>query len=189
MIPQRTTFLLAARARLVLLAAAIAIALGSASAPVRAQEEVSAGASGAQNAGSILLGAGLGPGFYLSGGGSGFHLQFNASYAFKENLWGVFTPSFLFGGGGTLITIPVGVQYDVPIPSVPNLYVYPRLSIGIGFWTEGGDPAFAFIPEGGVKYVIQGKYFIGFEPFSLPIYFGDGTATVYRLNFLGGIYL
>lgn len=145
--------------------------------------------AGGQHEGSILLGAGLGPAFYLSGGGSAFHLQFNASYAFAENIWGVFTPSFLFGSGFTLITIPVGAQYDVAIPSVPNLYVYPRLSIGIGFATAGGDAAFAFIPEAGVKYVIQGKYFIGFEPFSLPIYIGDGTLTVYRLNFLGGIYL
>ena len=31
--------------------------------------------------------------------------------------------------------------------------------------------------------------FIGFEPFSLPIYIASVTSTMYRLNFLGGLYL
>ena len=168
-----------------MLAAVAMIAVGSASSSVQAQE---APAAQPATEGSLFVGGGLGPGFYLNGGGSGFHLEAAVGYAFMDQLYGVFVPSFLFGGGTTLITIPVGVQYDVPIPSVPNLYVYPRLSIGLGFVTAGGDVHFAFIPEAGVKYVIQGKYYIGFEPFSLPIYFGDGTATVYRLNFLGGVY-
>jgi hypothetical protein len=185
MILQRTTS--TSRARLLSLVAAAVFALSLASTRAYAQEVQTATAAGAE--GSILLGGGFGPAFFLNGGGAGFHLQFNASYAFKERLWGVFTPSFVFGNGGTLITIPFGVQYDVEIPSVPNLYVYPRVSIGFGVFTAGGSAAFAFIPEAGVKYVIEGKYFIAVEPFSLPIYIGDGTATMYRLNFLGGIYL
>ena len=191
MISQRlmTTCLSAARAQLLVLSAAVAIALGVASSPVQAQEEVAPAAGNAEREGSILLGVGLGPAFSLNAyGGSGFHLQLNASYAFMDRLYGVFTPSFIFGGGGTLITLPIGVQYDIEIPSVPNLYVYPRLSIGVGFFTGGGSAAFALIPEAGVKYVIQNKYFIGFEPFSLAIYIQDYTVTLYRLNFLGGIY-
>lgn len=175
--PSRTRLLTAAAALFVLIVSA---------APASAQEgpQTAAGAPG-----SILLGAGLGPGFFLDGGGSGFHLQFNGSYAFQERLWGVFTPSFLFAAGGALITIPFGVQYDIEIKSVPNLYIYPRFSLGFGVFTGGGDAGFAMIPEAGVKYVIDGKFFIGFEPFSLPIYIADSTVTVYRLNFLGGLFL
>jgi hypothetical protein len=188
---QRT--ILASRARLLAVVVAVVCAVGLASIPVRAQEvsgEVGGGGGVGESgaAGSWLAGVGFGPAFAISGFGTGFHLQLNGSYAFKERLWGVFTPSFVFVGGGTLITLPIGVQYDVAIPQVPNLYVYPRLSIGVGFFTGGGDAAFAIIPEAGVKYVIEGKYFIGFEPFSLPIYIGGGTVTLYRLNFLGGIY-
>jgi hypothetical protein len=188
---QRT--ILASRARLLAVVVAVVCAVGLASNPVRAQEvsgDVGGGAGGgAGREGAWLVGVGFGPAFAISGYGSGFHLQFNGSYAFKENLWGVFTPSFVFLGGGTLITLPLGVQYDVAIPQVPNLYVYPRFSIGVGIFAGGGgDAAFAIIPEAGVKYVIENKYFIGFEPFSLPIYIGDGTVTLYRLNFLGGIY-
>jgi hypothetical protein len=180
---------LASRARLLAAAAAVICAVGLASSPVHAQEVSGGGGVGsAEGEGSWLVGAGFGPAFAISGYGTGFHLEFNASYAFKERLWGVFTPSFVFAGGGALITLPIGVQYDVAIPSIPNLYIYPRFSIGVGFFTGGGDAAFAIIPEAGIKYVIENKYFIGFEPFSLPIYIGSGTVTLYRLNFLGGIY-
>jgi hypothetical protein len=182
----------ASRIRLFSVVLAASLAVGMASAPVRAQEAVGPGPGpgAAESAGSILLGAGFGPAFAISGFGTGFHLELNASYAFKERLWGVFTPSFVFVGGGTLITLPVGVQYDIMIPQVPNLYVYLRGSIGVGIFAGGGgNAAFAIIPEAGIKYNIEGKYFIGFEPFSLPIYIGDGTATLYRLNFVGGLYL
>jgi hypothetical protein len=140
-----------------------------------------------ERTGSIILGAGIGPAFSLSGGSAGFGLLFDGSYAFADHLYGVFQPSFVFGGG-TLVLLPVGVQYDIPIPSVPGLYLYPRGSLGVAL--GGGSAAFMLMFEGGVKYNIQDKFYVGFEPFSLPIFIGSGgTVAGYRLNFLAGIYL
>jgi hypothetical protein len=164
------------------LAAAIALLAGLTFAGVR-----SARAEGPpERTGSIIVGAGLGPAFSLDGGGAAFGLEFNGSYAFADHLYGVFQPSFLFGGG-TLVMLPVGVQYDIPIPSVPNLYIYPRGSLGLA--VGGGTAEFLLMFEGGVKYNIQDKFFIGFEPFSLPIFIGSYSFVGYRLNFLAGLYL
>lgn len=140
-----------------------------------------------EHEGSIIIGGGIGPSFSLDGGGAGFGLVLNGDYAFKEHLYGVFQPSFVFGNGGTLVMLPVGVQYDIPIPTVPNLYLYPRGSIGVAF--GGGSAAFLLMFEGGVKYNIQDKFYIAFEPFSMPIFIGSGTSVGYRLNFLAGLYL
>jgi hypothetical protein len=138
--------------------------------------------------GSVIIGGGIGPAFSLSGGGgAGFGLVLNGDYAIKDHLYGVFQPSFIFSGGGTLVMLPVGVQYDIPIPTVPGLYLYPRGSIGVA--VGGGSAAFLLIFEGGVKYNIQDKFYIAFEPISLPIFIGSGTAVGYRLNFLAGLYL
>jgi len=144
-----------------------------------------------EQAGSLMLGAGMGPIFALSGfGATAFNLNFTGGYAFNDHLYGVFTPHFSFGGGGAVIALPLGLQYDIPIEKVPGLYVYPRFSIGAAFATgPGGQAAFLITPEAGVKYNIQDKFFVGFEPFSLPIAISSATTVFYRINFNGGIYL
>ena len=129
--------------------------------------------------------------FFLNGGNTQFMIQFQGGLEVQRDLYVTFIPAFGFGSGVTVINLPLGIQYDIPIRSVPNLYVYPRFSMGLGLITGGGtQAAFNIIPEFGIKYVIDGKFNVGFEPFSLPIFVADAPglpATQYRLTFLGGM--
>lgn len=93
---------------------------------------------------------------------------------------------------GTLI-LPVGVQYDISLP-VANLYIYPRVSVGYAAaiaspagstYTEHYGVA---IPEIGLKYVFSGRYHLGGEFFSLPVFFSSKTVFVnYRITLGFGV--
>lgn len=93
----------------------------------------------------------------------------------------------LLGGASTTFTkviAPLGVQYDIPIPGVRGLYVYPRVSLGyvayvgklsgsvlgVGFGSSDTYHGGMFAPELGLKYVWRRLHF-GIEPFSLPVHF------------------
>ncbi len=79
-----------------------------------------------------------------------------------------------------VVMIPLGFQYDIPIKAVPGLYITPRLVIGYAAYVpDAGNTINAgFIaPEVGAKLVIKGRLNVGFEPFSLPIFFAPGTPS------------
>jgi hypothetical protein len=193
------------RSSLARFAAAAAAALGVTVGPHLAETALEADAVSSRNdAAFVVPGAsrahaelnkgfinfGMGPQFFLQGGGTQFFIQFQGGLEFQEQLYLTFVPTFGFGQGTALITLPIGIQYDIPIRTVPNLYVYPRFGMGVGIFTAPGQAAFNITPEFGIKYVIDGKFNIGFEPFSIPIYVADSPGlptTQYRMTFLGGL--
>jgi hypothetical protein len=93
---------------------------------------------------------------------------------------------------GTLM-LPVGVQYDIALP-VPNLYIYPRVSIGYAVSLKGAagsviaDHYGVAIPEVGIKYVFSGRYHLGGEAISLPVLFNSNSVVVhYRIALSFGV--
>jgi hypothetical protein len=101
--------------------------------------------------------------------------------------------------GGSFLAIPVGFQYDIPLP-VRGLYITPRASLGytleivpsgpgyFGFSYVGFFHLGVFTPEVGIKYVFKGRWNFGFDPFSLPVFFNsDSAAVFYRFLFYGGV--
>ena len=96
------------------------------------------------------------------------------------------------------IMIPVGFQYDIAIKAVPGLYITPRLIAGYAAYVpDVGNTINAgfVVPEIGAKLIINKRFNVGFEPFSLPIFFapktpvsGNTFVTVdYRLLWYGGV--
>jgi len=93
---------------------------------------------------------------------------------------------------GTLM-LPVGIQYDIGLP-VPNLYIYPRVSIGYAVALAGAagsviaDHFGVAIPEVGIKYVFSGRYHLGGELVSIPVLFNSNTVVVhYRVALSFGV--
>lgn len=96
---------------------------------------------------------------------------------------------FQAGPAGGEIIVPLGFQYDLAVPRVPGLYLTPRFSIGYAALITNNTGLFSVvhggvaIPEFGLKYVIRGRWNLGAELFSLPIFFGKNSggpfASVY----------
>lgn len=115
------------------------------------------------------------------------------------NAYIVLTPQLQLRDSFFNISIPIGFQYDIRIAR--GLYLYPRASIGYSalIFTSSFDYGpFRYyasttvhggilIPEFGLKYVVNGRLNLGFEPFSLPVFFnGDGYNIWYRFMFYIG---
>ena len=115
------------------------------------------------------------------------------------NAYIVLTPQLQLRDSFFNISLPIGFQYDIRIAR--GLYLYPRASIGYSalIFTSSFDYGpFRYyasttvhggilIPEFGLKYVVNGRLNLGFEPFSLPIFFnGDGYNIWYRFMFFIG---
>jgi hypothetical protein len=120
-------------------------------------------------------------------GYTAFGLELEAGYAVIANHGYItFSPNFAFGDL-TLITLPVGFQYEFELP-VDKLYAYGRFGLGMAIVTEGGDPVFHMGPHAGAKYQITEMFHVGAEPLSFPIYFNEnGVALQYRFLAYGGI--
>lgn len=108
----------------------------------------------------------------------------------------------------TKIVVPLGFQYDIPIPGVPGLYVYPRASLGyaafvinasaagfgFSFTRSGTYHGGMFAPELGIKYLLRRRVQFGLEPMSLPLHFytADRNTVVvldYRLHgYVGALF-
>lgn len=170
------------------------------------------GSAGGGKAGRFMVGLKLAPAIGIQDNNNvdlfptetQFALQLEAGYAFDSarRAYVLFPLQFHFGGGATSVMVPLGFQYDLPITPLPGLYVYPRITLGyaaviagrqLGGGTYHGG---VIIPEFGVKYVIKKRVNLGFEPFSLPIFFGPKGSTQgydpkvalqYRLLFYGGV--
>ena len=81
------------------------------------------------------------------------------------------------------LLVPVGFQYDIPLGR-SGLFLSPRISAGyVAYITRGmaslGSASISaegtrhggvIAPELGLKYVVNGRFNIGIEPFSLPIF-------------------
>ena len=76
------------------------------------------------------------------------------------------------------IMIPLGFQYDIAIKAVPGLYITPRIVAGYAAYVPdvGNTINAGFVmAELGAKLVIKRRLNLGFEPFSLPIFFAPKT--------------
>lgn len=98
------------------------------------------------------------------------------------------------------VMVPLGFQYDFRLAR--GLFVYPRLSVGYSALISNASLDFGslhfsanqvlhggvVIPELGLKYVVNGRFNLGLEPLSFPVFFNDRDyAAWYRANvFLGG---
>jgi hypothetical protein len=153
-------------------------------------------ASAQEKAGPWMANLKLGPSIGVSNAPTQFGLVLEIGYALPvvpgRNFYLTFPFNLGFSGGATMIGVPIAAQYDIPIRQVRGLYIYPRFNIGyaafvISAFGRSATGNYAFItPEFGIKYVLNGRWNFGFEPFSLPILAGDGTAVFYRLLFYAG---
>ena len=94
---------------------------------------------GAPKAGPILANMKIGPSFGLGAMPTQFALELDAGYALtKDNsAYVVFSPQFQFGDV-TMVVLPAGFQYDIPIVRDRGIYAYPRASIGYARITNAG---------------------------------------------------
>jgi hypothetical protein len=112
------------------------------------------------------------------------------------NAYIVLTPNLQFRDSYFNVSIPIGFQYDIRIAR--GLYLYPRATIGYSamiftssfdygpfrYYSSSTVHGGILTPEFGIKYVVNGRLNLGFEPFSLPIFFnGDGYNIWYRFMF------
>lgn len=112
----------------------------------------------------------------------------------NKNAYLLLPLQFQFRDSVGIITVPIGFQYDFQLP-VKGLFVYPRASIGYSVSIASqlnGQTVTSHLgvltPEFGVKYVFGGRWNVGAELFSLPIYFnGDGAQIYYRILLYGGV--
>lgn len=171
------------------LAAALATGALLAASPARAESDL---LKKTDKVGPMMANLRIGPAFAVTsyaGGAGAFTLapEFGYAVALENNLSVVFAPQFTIGYGGAIVTIPAGVQYDFPIAPVPNLYVTGRFLMGYANITGSGASAFAIIPEVGAKFIFKGRFNVGLEPFSMPVYMASATLATYRINLYGGI--
>jgi hypothetical protein len=139
---------------------------------------------GGPKSGNMLANMKIGPSFGLGAMPTQFALELDAGYAVTKdgNGYVVVSPQFQFGDV-TMVVIPAGFQYDIPIVRDRGIYAYPRASMGYARVTNtGGGDAFALMPEAGVKWNATAHIHVGFEPLSLPVFFGKGDPQVlYRM--------
>lgn len=120
-------------------------------------------------------------------------------YRVIPNGYVVFAPELMFGTNNTIIALPVGFQYDIAIPGVPNLFAYPRGALGYaadifsfsGFGTSFSNTThlFTFGFAGGAKYVIDNRWILAAEPLGMNVYVGNGAGVAYRAALAVGMSL
>lgn len=124
-------------------------------------------------------------------------MVFDLGFAVIPNLYLIFPFQFQFRDHFVAVLLPFGVQYDIGLP-LKGLYLYPRATLGyapfmvfgnIGPIDLSGRSDYGFfMPEFGVKYVINKRWNVGGEPFSLPIFFNrERTVLYYRIFVYGGV--
>jgi hypothetical protein len=125
-----------------------------------------------------------------------FVLDLGAALTQNRNGYLILPLQLQFQTGVVAVLVPIGFQYDIKVP-VRGLYVYPRISAGyaalISDGTQPGLPAGfmhsgVIIPEFGLKYVVHGRWNLGGELFSLPVFVNaNGAQIYYRLAFTVGV--
>ena len=125
-------------------------------------------------------------------------LELGFSVLPNKNGYLVLPLQFQFGTAGAAVMVPLGFQYDIALPFLPGLYVYPRFSIGYAYLIDTSSPgsptahAGFILPEFGVKYVWRGRWNFGGELVSIPIIFGQNNAgsfadIFYRILLSAGV--
>lgn len=148
------------------------------------------GARNAINMGALTLDFG----FALDSGRHAY-LLFPLQFQFADAGVSVFGVNNSYTVG--YVMVPVGFQYDIAIPTVPGLYISPRIIGGYVAATASCNGcattnAGFIAPELAIKLVIARRWNVGLEPFSLPIFIAvnngnTSTAIHYRILFFGGV--
>jgi hypothetical protein len=126
-------------------------------------------------------------------------LDLGVAVSAHYNAYLILTPQVDLRPGLFNVMVPLGFQYDIRLAR--GLYLYPRASIGYSALISNVSTDFGMfrfsanqvihggvaIPELGLKYVVNGRFNIGFEPLSFPVFFTDKDFAVwYRATvFLG----
>lgn len=137
----------------------------------------------------LSLKVGAAPCVYFSGGCGVLHqgvagLEFAWAFTQSASAYLIVPVQVQFRANLGTLMLPVGIQYDISLP-VPNLYVYPRLSLGYAVALSGAagsviaDHFGVVIPEFGIKYVFSGRYHLGGEVVSLPVLFNSTAVVLY----------
>lgn len=142
-------------------------------------------------AGPFDLGLRLGPALGLKNADNAFALSLHLGYAVTPDRNGYvqILPQLHIASGLTQIMLPLGFQFDIPLPR--RFYIYPRVAMGYGVILQdlpaGGSQTLhggVALPAIGVKYVLVGRLALTFEPFDLAVFFNQDTYAVwYRLMF------
>lgn len=159
-----------------------------------------------QKSGPLMLGVRVAPAIDIRNLENQFAVSLGIGVAVTRdrNAYVLFQPQAQFGGGVSVISLPVAFQYDIRLLSRHrgSLYLYPRAGLGYSALigprlivedgavraVDGANHYGVAIPEVGLKYVLDGRYNFYFEPFSLPIYFrANEVALQYRLLFGFGV--
>lgn len=173
----------------------LALFLSSLSAPALARRP-----GGGAKAGPLMLNLKIGPAIELKNLPTqvALELDFGVALTGDRALYLVLAPQFHLANNLSTIMVPLGIQYDIALP-VPGLYLYPRVSMGyaasiydygciLNYCASRTFHRGFALPEIGIKYVFRGRGNIGFEPFSMPIFFDeDWVGLQYRLLFYGGV--
>jgi len=137
----------------------------------------------------LSLKVGAAPCVYFSGGCGVLHqgvagLEFAWAFTQSASAYLIVPVQVQFRANLGTLMLPVGIQYDIALP-VPNLYIYPRLSLGYAVALSGAAGSViashygVAIPEFGIKYVFSGRYHLGGEVVSLPILFNSTAVVLY----------
>ena len=192
-------------AKLVLLCTALALSVGLGEAQARRVRFVYSGGYPAEKNGPFMMNFRGGPAFGVAHndnnlnfvGAAGVDIGFAVSPDYAAYI--VLTPNLQFRDSFYNIQLPIGFQYDIRLAR--GLYLYPRASIGYSamiytssfdygpfrYYASNTVHGGILIPEFGLKYVVNGALNLGFEPFSLPVFFnGDGYSIWYRFMFYIG---
>jgi hypothetical protein len=161
-----------------------------------------------EKAGGFMMNFRFGPSFWLQNPNydyadarihGSFALDLGFAVTPDRNGYLVLSPQMQGRPGFVNVGVPFGFQYDIRI--VRGFYLYPRVALGYGAMIYHGtyrygpftysdtlvDHGGMFIPEFGLKWVIRGSFNIGFEPFSLPVWFNGNYYSVwYRFMFFLG---
>lgn len=151
----------------------------------------SSSAGGSTRSGRYMLSlkVGAAPCVYFGGGCGLLHqgvagLEFAWQLTPSANAYLIVPVQAQFRASLGTLMIPVGIQYDIGLP-VPNLYIYPRVSIGYAVSLTGAagsviaDHFGVAIPEVGIKYVFSGRYHLGGEVVSLPVLFSSRSVVIH----------
>lgn len=143
---------------------------------------------GEVKAGAAMLNLRLGPMFSAfaadargrigtaSGGKTvGVSAEFGYGFGREHNIYLIAPLSYHYvpATGAHMVSIQLGAQFDIPIRSVPGLFLYPRVAVGyVGLLQAGETTSVGMLtPEFGIKYVIKKRVNVGIEPLSIPMIF------------------
>lgn len=152
-------------------------------------------------AGRFLFNLKLGPAICATGCTShegALVLDFGWSVLPNKNAYVVVPLQFQFSATTAAVMVPFGFQYDFGISKLPGLYIYPRLSLGYAALFDSSTGvqttthAGLVLPELGAKFILRGRFNIGGEIFSLPVFFGRGPFSTlvnvsYRILVYAGV--